>query len=137
MLDLRREGTTIVFSTHDMAAAEKLCDRIFMIFKGHKVLDGTLDEIQSQYGQDTVRVRTRRRRGRARRPAGDRVGRTTIGNFQDVRLQRRPAGLSRSARRSGRRSTHFEMTKPSLHDIFVRIARPTAEECKRRQEPHS
>ena len=57
VLDLRRQGTTIVFSTHDMGAAERMCDRIFMIFKGTKVLDGTLDEIQSTYGHDTVRVK--------------------------------------------------------------------------------
>ena len=58
VLEMRRRGTTVVFSTHDMATAEKMCDRIFMIFKGRKVLDGTLDEIQAQYGFDTVRVRT-------------------------------------------------------------------------------
>ena len=57
VLELRREGTTIVFSTHDMGAAERMCDRIFMIFKGNKVLDGSLDEIQARYGHDTVRVR--------------------------------------------------------------------------------
>ena len=44
VLDLRKAGTTVVFSTHDMAVAERLCDRIFMIFKGRKVLDGTLDQ---------------------------------------------------------------------------------------------
>ena len=43
VLDLKKAGTTIVFSTHDMSVAERLCDRIFMIFKGQKVLDGTLD----------------------------------------------------------------------------------------------
>ena len=43
VLELRRQGTTIVFSTHDMSAAERLCDRIFMIFNGQKVLDGSLD----------------------------------------------------------------------------------------------
>ena len=58
VLDLRKAGTTVVFSTHDMAVAERLCDRIFMIFKGRKVLDGTLDEIQAIYGYDTIRVRT-------------------------------------------------------------------------------
>ena len=47
VLDLKKAGTTVVFSTHDMSVAERLCDRIFMIFKGRKVLDGTLDEIQS------------------------------------------------------------------------------------------
>src|SRR5262249_36531129 len=58
VLDLKKAGTTIVFSTHDMSVAERLCDRIFMIFKGRKVLDGTLDEIQSTYGYDTIRLRT-------------------------------------------------------------------------------
>ena len=58
ILDLKKSGTTIVFSTHDMAVAERLCDRIFMIFKGKKVLDGTLDEIQSKFGFDTVRLKT-------------------------------------------------------------------------------
>ena len=65
MLDLKKAGTTVVFSTHDMSVAERLCDRIFMIFKGRKVLDGTLDEIQSLYGHDTIRLADRRRHGRA------------------------------------------------------------------------
>ena len=58
VLDLKKAGTTIVFSTHDMGVAERLCDRIFMIFKGRKVLDGTLEQIQSEYGYDTIRLRT-------------------------------------------------------------------------------
>ena len=58
VLDLKKAGTTIVFSTHDMQVAERLCDRIFMIFKGQKVLDGTLDEIQSNFGFDTIRLET-------------------------------------------------------------------------------
>src|SRR5207248_10121082 len=57
VLDLRRAGTTVIFSTHDMGVAEKMCDFIFMIYKGKKVLDGTLDSIQDTYGSDTVRVR--------------------------------------------------------------------------------
>jgi ABC-2 type transport system ATP-binding protein len=55
VLDLKRAGTTVVFSTHDMSVAERLCDRIF---RGRKVLDGTLDQIRSIYGYDTIRVRT-------------------------------------------------------------------------------
>src|SRR5579883_2429294 len=57
VLDLRREGTTVVFSTHEMSMAEKMCDFVFMIYKGRKVLDGTLESIQDAYGSDTVRVR--------------------------------------------------------------------------------
>src|SRR5436190_7989830 len=54
---LKKEGATIIFSTHDMAVAEKMCDFIFMIYKGKKVLDGTLASIQAAYGQDTLKVR--------------------------------------------------------------------------------
>src|SRR5688572_27209278 len=54
VLEMRRRGSTVVFSTHDMGTAERMCDRIFMIFKGRKVLDGTLHDIQEQYAADTV-----------------------------------------------------------------------------------
>src|SRR6204780_3555844 len=46
LLELVRAGTTVLFSTHDMATAETLCDWILMIYKGRKVLDGTLRQIQ-------------------------------------------------------------------------------------------
>jgi ABC-2 type transport system ATP-binding protein len=128
VLALRREGTTVVFSTHDMSAAEKLCDRIFMIFKGRKVLDGTLDAIQQQYGHDTVRVRLG---GGAAALSGipgiDAVN--DHGNSQDLRYSGDPQILLRTlVERTP--VLQFEVTKPSLHDIFVRIARPTAEDMR-------
>src|SRR5438128_42914 len=57
ILQLKRGGTTVIFSTHDMSTAERMCDFIFMIYRGKKVLDGTLASIQRQYGSDTLRVR--------------------------------------------------------------------------------
>ena len=128
VLDLRRAGTTVVFSTHDMSAAEKMCDRIFMIFKGNKVLDGTLDEIQSRYGQDTVRVKTAA--GSAALAGAPEVDSfADVGNYQDVKLKGDAQAFLRTL--SQKTSVlHFELKKPSLHDIFVRIARPTAEEMK-------
>src|SRR5262249_41729818 len=56
ILELKRDGETVIFSTHDMAVAERMCDFLFMIYKGRKVLDGTLASIQAQYGEDTIRV---------------------------------------------------------------------------------
>jgi ABC-2 type transport system ATP-binding protein len=40
-----------------MGVAEQLCDFIFMIFHGKKVLDGTMESVQGNYGQDTLRVK--------------------------------------------------------------------------------
>ena len=42
ILELRRGGATVILSSHDMSVAESMCDYIFMIYKGNKVLDGTL-----------------------------------------------------------------------------------------------
>jgi ABC-2 type transport system ATP-binding protein len=122
VLELRARGTTIVFSTHDMSAAERLCDRIFMIFKGKKVLDGTLDEIQSAYGFDTVRVRTDGGRA-ALAGLAEVVSVNDHGNLQEVRVNGDPqVFLQQLVTRTAVR--HFEIARPSLHDIFVRIARP-------------
>ncbi len=122
VLELRREGTTIVFSTHDMTTAEKMCDRIFMIFRGRKVLDGTLDEIQSAYGLDTVRVRTSG--GAAALTAMPEVESVNdYGQMQEVRVK---GDAQRFLAQLAARTPiqYFEIARPSLHDIFVRIASP-------------
>jgi ABC-2 type transport system ATP-binding protein len=122
VLEMRQRGATVVFSTHDMATAEKMCDRIFMIFRGRKVLDGTLESIQDQYGADTVRVRTADGPAAlAGIPGVESVN--DFGQLQEVRLAGDPqAFLSCLAARTA--VYHFEITRPSLQDIFVRIARP-------------
>jgi ABC-2 type transport system ATP-binding protein len=124
VLEMRRRGTTVVFSTHDMSTAEKMCDRIFMIFRGHKVLDGSLESIQDQYGADTVRVRTST--GLAALAGMSEVESVNdFGQMQEVRLKGDPqAFLARLAERAA--VYHFEVTRPSLQDIFVRIATPDA-----------
>jgi len=133
VLDLRRAGTTILFSTHDMNTAERLCDRICMIFQGRKVLDGSLDSIQATYAEDMVRVRV---------SGGVEVleglhgiaGLTDHGNVQDLRLTVPPRDLLRDlvARTDVQ---HFETIRPSLADIFVRIARPPADVAAKAMAP--
>lgn len=128
VLELRERGTTVIFSTHDMNVAEKMCDFIFMIFKGKKVLDGTLTSIQDQYGSDTIRIRTEDGAGAL---SGLR-GIEKINNFGQAQELRLAQGadphnvLSDIMSRTRVRS--FEVAKPSLHDIFIRIAGPEARE---------
>jgi ABC-2 type transport system ATP-binding protein len=127
IMNLRREGTTVIFSTHDMAAAERMCDFIFMIYKGRKVLDGTLDAIRDQYGEDTLRVRLDGDAGPLDALPG--VARVTDhGRLQELQLQpgADPQAVLAGLMRRGR-VRHFEQARPSLHDIFVRIASPAPE----------
>ena len=131
VIELHREGTTIIFSTHDMRTAEVMCDYIFMIYRGDKVLDGTLESIQNQYGTDMIRVRAEgnaigvseleRIRGVS--------GVKDLGHFRELRVAH-GADTQEILYRLCElgRVVHFEISRPSLHDIFVRIANPTADE---------
>ena len=131
MLELRRQGTTIILSTHDMGIAERMCDFIFMIFKGRKVLDGTLAAIQNQYGSDTIRVRTSEGMAALRGIAGV-ANINDHGQMQELHMERGSNSQQILAALMARtRVESFELTKPSLHDIFVRIAGPQAREVNR------
>jgi len=126
VLDLAAGGTTVIFSTHDMAVAEQMCDFIFMIYKGRKVLDGTLTDIQDRYGTDTLRIRPRNGKPPLDGlPGVERVH--DLGRMQELRLGEGADAQAIAAellRRAPLQS--FEIVKPSLHDIFVRIAGPEA-----------
>ena len=49
ILELRDNGATILFSTHNMASVEELCDNIMLINKGEKILEGSVYDIKQQY----------------------------------------------------------------------------------------
>jgi len=129
ILDLKTQGATVIFSTHDMNVAEKMCDFIFMIFEGRKVLDGTLVSIQDKYGNDTLRVRMEN--GQSLLQSLDGVEKVMdFGNLQEIRIQQ---GYDHqkliSEIMSRTRVYSFELAKPTLYDIFLRIAGPEAKEA--------
>jgi len=130
VLELQDKGTTVIFSTHDMDVAEKMCDFIFMIFKGMKVLDGTLDAIQEEYGHDTLRISADGGVSALRGLEGvERI--RDFGRIQELRMKTGADPQEILARiMSKTRVKNFEVSKPSLHDIFVRIAGPEAEEVE-------
>jgi len=130
VLDLQDRGTTVIFSTHDMGVAETMCDFIFMIFKGKKVLDGTLDSIQDEYGHDTIRVRSEDGKAVLQNLNGvDRI--SDFGQMQELHMAggRDPQEVL-AAIMARTRIKSFEVARPSLHDIFVRIAGPEAKEVE-------
>ena len=124
VLDLRRNGATVILSTHDMHTAETLCDSIFMIFRGRKVLDGTLAEIQDRYGNDTIRVTADGGIGAMHGlPGIDYI--RDLGRVQELRIARGcDAQDTLRALIARTRVESFTIARPSLNDIFVRIAGP-------------
>jgi ABC-2 type transport system ATP-binding protein len=120
VLDLKRDGTTVIFSTHDMEIAEKMCDLVFMIHQGRKVFDGTLDSIQAAYGSDTLKVQLDGAAWPDHLPGVVQV--TDFGRWQQLRLERGADSqqVLEALLRHGR-VRHFEVTRPSLRDLFMRI----------------
>lgn len=54
--EMKTQGKTIIFSTHQMDQAEKLCDQICLINNGRVVVYGDLGEVKRNYGNDTIHM---------------------------------------------------------------------------------
>ena len=127
ILELQRDGTTVVFSTHVMEQAEQLCRELILIHDGTVMLAGSLDEVRASEGRQAVRVRYRLRPGQNLEglPAVAEVA--DHGNEAELTLQGGadhspllPALLERAD------ITLFEVREPSLHEIFKRIVRASS-----------
>jgi ABC-2 type transport system ATP-binding protein len=118
--ELRDAGAAIMLSAHQMNQVEELCDRIFLIHRGRRVLYGTLDEIKAQDGEHVVRLRfdgsveslSSFPGVRHLEITGDRavlrLGRETT---PDAFVRSLPASFT---------IRELTVTRPPLHDIFVR-----------------
>lgn len=56
ILQLKNQGTSIIFSTHRMESVEELCDHIALINQSKKILDGPIDQVKEQYKQQVYKV---------------------------------------------------------------------------------
>src|SRR6185369_4246515 len=54
IVDLRRRGKTVIFSTHLMDNAERICDSVCIIARGEKVLDGSITSIKESHGTRNI-----------------------------------------------------------------------------------
>ena len=119
LLELRRQGKTLVLSSHQMETVERLCDSIALIHRGHKVLDGGVAEVKGRHGSNTL-VLAYEGDGAflAALPGVARI--SDFGRYVEVQMTDTAdpqAILHEAAARL--RLSRFEVVEPSLHDIFV------------------
>ncbi len=123
ILERRNGGTAVLFSTHLIEDAEKLCDRVCMIAGARKVLDGTVAEVKAGTGSQSVAIEFEGPRGFLDSP--DLIdGLADHGRVIEVRLQPGvdPQILLRRAVEDGARIRRFELVAPSLRQIFLERA---------------
>jgi ABC-2 type transport system ATP-binding protein len=131
VLDYRRQGKTVLFSTHIMEHAEKLCDRLCIIARGKKLIDGTLSDVKQSRGGRNLVIAFDGSQGGAREVFGDRRLVAKTHDFgQQVELELAAGAdaqeILRALVSSGARLSRFELASPSLHKVFVDLVGPEA-----------
>lgn len=119
ILELKQNGTTIMFSTHVMESAEKLCDDIFLINKGREVLYGKLSDIKKSFGRENVLIEFEGNDDFLKKSKQikkfDNYGRYVeaqlVKNADTQKLLKEAMEVSIIRR--------FEIKEPSLNDIFI------------------
>ncbi|MFL5601021.1 MAG: ABC transporter ATP-binding protein [Gemmatimonadaceae bacterium] len=137
VVELKHRGKTVIFSTHLMDNAERLCDSVCIIARGEKVLDGGVTEVKEEHGQRNVALALE----------GD--GSSAVAAIlRDNSLVRRaddsnlffeielapgadPQVLLRRIVEAGASVQRFEMIQPSLHQIFLQKVSATAPAAER------
>ncbi|MCI0330319.1 MAG: ATP-binding cassette domain-containing protein [candidate division Zixibacteria bacterium] len=123
ILELKSKGSTILFSTHQMDSAERLCEYICLINRGKKVLDGRLSEVKRGFGKSSLAVSVEGDSSYLSSLPG--VARVDdYGTYKEIRLANggNPQKLLQEI--SARSAVHrFELMEPSLHNIFIEAVR--------------
>jgi ABC-2 type transport system ATP-binding protein len=122
MLAYRRSGRTVIFSTHMMEHAERLCDALFMIHQGRKVLDGSLEQIKSNAPNRAVRLSCYGDAGFVRSlPYVSRI--REYGQHLEIFLVEGGDPQQLLTDIVGKvKVTTFDISEPSLYDIFLEMA---------------
>lgn len=122
IIELGNEGKTILISTHMMDQVERMCDRIFMIHKGKGVLYGSVDEIRSRYGKNTVLLEFE---GELKNIPGVRKINNS-GNYAELILEQDtdPREILKILAAMVR-VNKFEISMPSLNEIFIEVVEGT------------
>jgi len=120
-LELHNRGTTVIFSTHNMEEAEKMCNSICLINKGRVVVEGDLHHVKESYGHSSILID-------ASGPLEflkklDYVAEAELyENYAEVRLQDGQASgrlLEDLVRQPGLTIRKFEQVAPTLRNIFI------------------
>ena len=125
ILELRHAGKTILFSTHVMDSAERMCDSVCIIARGEKVLDGAVAEVRDAHGGRHVALGLS---GAATNGVGEVLADRTLVNrvddqnrFFEIELAEGadPQRLLGRLIAAGASIQRFELVRPSLHQIFL------------------
>ncbi len=127
VLELKAKGKTVLFSTHVMEQAERLCDRILLVRKGRELVSGPLAELKSSYGSNSVQIEFDGDGSFiAGLPCVDGV--RTMPRWIEASLADGHGSDELFSALSGKvRVRRFQLMEPSLHALFVSLVESSAD----------
>jgi ABC-2 type transport system ATP-binding protein len=142
ILEARRDGRTVVLSTHNMEQAEQMCESVCIIAGGRKVLDGSVREMKRAGRGDRYRLVIDEPSPTLERLLrGDARVRTAVQRGDSWELELAPVASARELLAAvcdlDVRLTRFEHVEPSLHEIFVQHAGAAAAAPRREEVVHA
>ncbi len=127
ILDLKKNGATVIFSTHNMGSVEEMCDHITLINKSKNILSGAIDKVRLDYGSNVFEL--------AFKGQVDEVTSALDGNYEVV-SHKEDAGIVKAQVKVHQFSTDnrllkqvipvaevvgFKQVVPSMNDIFIQV----------------
>ena len=123
LVDLRNQGKAVLFSTHRMDQAEKLCDAIALIARGNLVLSGGMREVKSRYPRNRVQMVFEGDDSFLRHPSIETAkvynGHAEIKLYSVDGVSPDAQPLLATAVAGGTRISRFEVMEPTLEEIFI------------------
>ena len=127
ILNLKKEGATIIFSTHNMASVEEICDYITLINKSRNILSGQIDEIRYRYGDNIFEISYRGDTAKLKENIGDNYSvlndceQKFFSKMTVKAKQKEESNALLSRIINGVEIVNFNEIIPSMNDIFIKL----------------
>ena len=137
ILELKKKGTTIIFSTHNMSSVEEICDHIALINQSKKILDGQIDEVKERFKSNTFEISYKGESTNLQEKLGthfDILEHDTNQHLKQLKVKFLNGNSNNDLLKiimNQFEIVSFKETIPSMNDVFIRVVEENNREIKK------
>lgn len=137
ILELKKNGTTIIFSTHNMSSVEEICDHIALINQSKKILDGQIDEVKDRFKSNTFEITYKGESPNLEIKLGshfDILEHDTNSHLKQLKIRFLNGNSNNDLLKMLMNQfeiVSFKETIPSMNDVFIRVVEENNRETKK------
>lgn len=137
ILELKKKGTTIIFSTHNMSSVEEICDHIALINQSKKILDGQIDEVKERFKSNTFEITYKGESPNLQIKLGshfDILEHDTNSHLKQLKIKFLNGNTNNDLLKilmDQFEIVSFKETIPSMNDVFIRVVEENNRQTKK------